>query len=171
MRNTMDNFELYCDDCFDWLERQPDCSIHGVITDPPFAVVEFQESQLEKMARGQGGVWRVPPSLGGHLRSPLPRFTVYSDAELGELCTFFEGFGRALMPKLVPGAHMFVAATTQLSHLVFSSLSRAGLERRGEIVRLVRTLRGGDRPKNAHDELGTLGALPAASRRSGPGQP
>jgi len=156
----MENYELYCEDCFEWLARQPDSSIHGVITDPPFAIVEFHESQLEKMANGSGGVWRIPPRLGGHLRSPLPRFTVYSASELDDLCTFFESFGRALLPKLTPGAHMFIAATTQLSHLVFASLARAGLERRGEIVRLVRTLRGGDRPKNAHEEFPSLSVSP-----------
>jgi site-specific DNA-methyltransferase (adenine-specific) len=36
---------------------------------------------------------------------------------------------------------------------VFHALASGGLERRGEVVRLVRTLRGGDRPKNAHDEF------------------
>jgi DNA modification methylase len=149
----MAHYRLICADCFTWLDRQPDHSFHAVITDPPFAVVEFEEAQLEKRANGSGGVWRIPPRIGGHERSPLPRFTVYSPEQLEELCDYFETFGRRLLPKLVPGAHIFMAATTQLSHLVFASLARAGFERRGEIVRLVRTLRGGDRPKNAHEEF------------------
>ena len=54
------------------------------------------------------------------------------------------------MRVLVPGANVPVASNPLLSHLVAESLSRAGLERRGEIVRLVITMRGGDRPKAAH---------------------
>jgi len=43
---------------------------------PPFGLVEFTPSQLEKMEAGSGGVWRIPPSFDGHQRNPLPRFTV-----------------------------------------------------------------------------------------------
>ena len=32
-------------------------------------------------------------------------------------------------------------------------MMEAGFEKRGEIIRLVQTLRGGDRPKNAHEEF------------------
>jgi site-specific DNA-methyltransferase (adenine-specific) len=32
---TYGNATLYCEDCFDWLERQDDNSIHAVVTDPP----------------------------------------------------------------------------------------------------------------------------------------
>jgi site-specific DNA-methyltransferase (adenine-specific) len=46
-----------------------------------------------------------------------------------------------------------VATNPLLSHLVSAALAGAGLERRGEIIRLVMTMRGGDRPKNAHLEF------------------
>jgi site-specific DNA-methyltransferase (adenine-specific) len=36
----------------------------------------------------------------------------------------------------------------------------AGFEKRGEIIRLVQTLRGGDRPKNAHDEFADVTVMP-----------
>src|SRR6202008_3038788 len=36
----------------------------------------------------------------------------------------------------------------------------AGFEKRGEIVRLVQTLRGGDRPKNAHIEFAGVSVMP-----------
>lgn len=153
MDQIMAHFQLACADCFEWLGQQKDHRFHAVITDPPFAVVEFEEVQLEKMKNGSGGVWRIPPKIGGHKRSPLPRFTVYSQEELDRLSLYFEKFGKALLPKVVPGAHLFIAATTQLSHIVFAAIAKAGFERRGEIVRLVRTLRGGDRPKNAHEEF------------------
>lgn len=160
MEDNSTPYKLIHADSFCWLKEQADHSFHGVITDPPFAVVEFEEAQLQKRASGSGGVWRIPPKIGGHERSPLPRFTVFSDVELEALSAYFEEFGRLLLPKLVPGAHVFVAATTQLSHLVFAAIARSGLERRGEIVRLVRTLRGGDRPKNAHEEFPNICVSP-----------
>lgn len=40
------------------------------------------------------------------------------------------------------------------------ALAQAGLERRGELVRLVMTMRGGDRPKNAHDEFSEVSVMP-----------
>jgi site-specific DNA-methyltransferase (adenine-specific) len=48
---------------------------------------------------------------------------------------------------------VLIASNPLLSYLVSGALANAGLERRGEIVRLVMTMRGGDRPKNAHDEF------------------
>jgi len=43
---------------------------------------------------------------------------------------------------------------------VSSALSDAGLERRGEIIRLVMTMRGGDRPKAAHEEFKDVSVMP-----------
>jgi site-specific DNA-methyltransferase (adenine-specific) len=43
---------------------------------------------------------------------------------------------------------------------VSNALSRSGLERRGEIVRLVMTMRGGDRPKDAHVEFSGVSVMP-----------
>ena len=37
---------------------------------------------------------------------------------------------------------------------------RAGFERRGEIIRLVMTMRGGDRPKAAHEEFPDISVMP-----------
>lgn len=140
-------------DCIQWLRNYAPNSFQAVITDPPFALKEFEDEELEKKARGSGGVWRIPPSFDGHQRAPVPRFTVLSKAEIQTLKTFFFEFGQALLPCMVPGAHIFIAATTQLSHTIFDALDAAGFERRGEIVRLVRTLRGGDRPKNAESKF------------------
>lgn len=48
---------------------------------------------------------------------------------------------------------MFIATNAFVSQLVFGALVESGLEFRGELIRLVRTLRGGDRPKNAETEF------------------
>jgi len=61
--------------------------------------------------------------------------------------------GEALMPVLVPGAHIILAGTPMLQHLVQSGFAEAGFEVRGAIMRLYRGFRGGDRPKNAEAEF------------------
>ena len=41
-----------------------------------------------------------------------------------------------------------------------TAIARAGFERRGEIIRLVMTMRGGDKPKNAHREFPDVSVMP-----------
>lgn len=151
---------LYQADSLDWLRARERNSIHGVVTDPPYGLVEYTNAQQQKLRAGKGGVWRIPPSYDGHTRAPLPRFTTLSSAELESLENFFREFGEVLLPTLVPGAHVLVASNPLVSHLVSYSLGRAGLERRGEIVRLVQTMRGGDRPKNAHKAFPDVSVMP-----------
>jgi len=151
---------LYHADCFDWIGRQEDNTIHAVVTDPPYGLHEYTPEQQAKLRNGKGGVWRIPPSFDGHLRSPLPRFTTLTQAQLAYVGTFFSVWARLLMPKLVPGAHVVVASNPLLSYLVSGALADAGLERRGEVIRLTMTLRGGDRPKSAHDEFPEISVMP-----------
>ncbi|MDP2743785.1 MAG: DNA methyltransferase [Dehalococcoidia bacterium] len=146
--------------CFEWLREQPENSIHAVVTDPPYGLVEYSPQQQEKLYKGKGGVWRIPPAFDGAKRSPLPRFTVLSPRDVDELARFFLNWGRALLPVLVPGANVVIASNPLLSYVVSGALARAGLERRGEIVRLVMTMRGGDRPKHAHEEFSGVSVMP-----------
>jgi site-specific DNA-methyltransferase (adenine-specific) len=60
----------------------------------------------------------------------------------------------------VPGANVVIASNPLLSHIVSGALADAGLERRGEIIRLVMTMRGGDRPKAAHEEFSGVSVMP-----------
>jgi site-specific DNA-methyltransferase (adenine-specific) len=151
---------LYRDDCLAWLGRQAANSIEAVVTDPPYGLVEYSDAEQTKLRQRQGGVWRIPPSFDGASRSPLPRFTVLKPAELDELERFFTVWGRALLRVLVPGANVIVASNPLLSYIVSGALANAGLERRGEIVRLVMTMRGGDRPKAAHVEFSDVSVMP-----------
>jgi site-specific DNA-methyltransferase (adenine-specific) len=73
---------------------------------------------------------------------------------------FFLEWAQLLIPVLVPGANVVVATNPLLSYLVSGALAKAGLERRGEIVRLVMTMRGGDRPKAAHEEFPDISVMP-----------
>lgn len=151
---------LYQADCFDWLASADHRSVHAVVTDPPYGGLEYTDKELHKLRNGRGGVWRIPPSFDGNRRAPLPRFTVLNKDELESLRKFFENFGRALYDVLVPGANVVVASNPLLSHLVMTSLAVSGLEPRGTIVRLVMTMRGGDRPKNAHAEFSDVSVMP-----------
>lgn len=151
---------LYNADCFDWIEAQESNSIHAVVTDPPYGLHEYTPEQQAKLRKGKGGVWRIPPSYDGHTRSPLPRFTTLTPEQLNQLNSFFFIWGRLLLPKLVPGAHIVVASNPLVSYIVSGALADAGLERRGEIVRLTMTMRGGDRPKAAHEEFSEVSVMP-----------
>ena len=154
------NATLIHGDCFEWLANAPTNSIEAVVTDPPYGLVEYSEHEQEKLRKGRGGVWRIPPSFDGNKRSPLPRFTVLSRDDVGELERFFSNWARLLFPVVTPGAHVLVASNPLLSFVVANAVTRAGFERRGEIIRLTMTMRGGDRPKAAHTEFAEISVMP-----------
>jgi site-specific DNA-methyltransferase (adenine-specific) len=156
-------YEIHNMDAFEWLASCPSNSIHAVVTDPPYGLVEYTEEQLTKLKNGKGGVWRIPPSFDGHQRKPLPRFTVLTDGDKASLRRFFLRLAIGLERVLVPGAHVFIATNPLVSHLVYEPFIDAGFEKRGEIIRTVYTLRGGDRPKNAHEEFSEVCVMPKST--------
>jgi site-specific DNA-methyltransferase (adenine-specific) len=141
------------EDAIRWLAAIPEKSIHAVVTDPPYGLVEYQDKDHRKLRKGRGGVWRIPPGFDGARRQPLPRFTVLSRQEMASLHDFFSALAESLNRVLVPGGHVFIASNPLLSTITFHAFQRAGLEKRGELIRLVQTLRGGDRPKGAELEF------------------
>lgn len=153
-------YEILRVDAFDWLADAEPNSIHAVVTDPPYGLIEYTPVQLEKRNNGRGGVWRIPPSFDGCQRRPLPRFTVLRDAEKDALRSFFARLAELLLPALVPGAHVFIATNPLVSYLVYEPFINGGFEKRGEIIRVVHTLRGGDRPKGAHHEFDDVSVMP-----------
>jgi DNA modification methylase len=154
------NATLIHGDCFQWLATAQTNSIEAAVTDPPYGLVEYSEGEQDKLRKGKGGVWRIPPSFDGNRRSPLPRFTVLSRDDITELERFFFSWARLLFPIGVPGAHVIVASNPLLSFVVANAVTRAGFERRGEIIRLTMTMRGGDRPKAAHREFAEVSVMP-----------
>ena len=149
----MAHYELHHADCFEWLLTQSPNTLQGICTDPPFGIVEFLPHEMAKLRKGRGGVWRLPPTIGGSQRNPLPRFTTLSAEERDHVRVYFREFGEAVFPVLVPGAHVFIAGTPMLQHLVQMGMAEAGYEVRGAVMRLYRGFRGGDRPKLAEDEF------------------
>lgn len=157
---ALPDYALYNLDAMAWMEAREPNSIHAIVTDPPYGLKEYSENEKRKLRIGRGGVWRIPPSFDGCKRAPLPRFTVLDEKERKLLRAFFALFATGAMRVLVPGGHIFIATNPLLSHLVYLPLMDAGFEKRGEIIRLVQTLRGGDRPKNAHDEFDGVTVMP-----------
>lgn len=70
------SYQLVQEDCFAWMEHRPSNSVHAIVTDPPYGLKEYTDKEKDKLRRGRGGVWRIPPALDGAIRQPLPRFTV-----------------------------------------------------------------------------------------------
>ena len=128
-------------------------TLHTVFTSTP----ESSRPSSEGVKAGCGASLRLSTAILG---LPLPRFTTLNTKQRSDIKTFFFVWSRLLLPKLVPGANVVVASNPLLSHLVSAALEEAGLERRGEIVRLTMTMRGGDRPKAAHDEFPDISVMP-----------
>lgn len=153
-------YKIHNVDAFEWLQAAPMDSIEAVVTDPPYGLIEYSDKELTKLKNGKGGVWRLPPSFDGSKRMPLPRFTVLTEADQKSLRDFSFRLASLLKCVLVPGGHVFIATNPLISHLVYESFMKSGFEKRGEIIRTVYTLRGGDRPKNAHDEFSGVSVMP-----------
>ncbi len=147
-------------DVFKWLADLPANSIHAVVTDPPYGLVEYDDKNHSKLRKGRGGVWRIPPNFDGANRKPLPRFTVLSKEEILNLHGFFSSVAYGLLRALVPGGHVFIASNPLVSTMTFHAFMESGFEKRGEVIRLVQTLRGGDRPKGAEEDFPDVTVMP-----------
>ena len=141
------HYTIHNTDSLEWLRSQRAHSFHAVVTDPPFGIVEYTAKELNKRRRGRGGIWRLPNAFDGATRRPTPRFTVLDDHDRMGVLAFHLRLAPELFRVLVPGAHVMISSQCLVSHLVAQAFCMAGFEARGQIVRLVSTLRGGDRPK------------------------
>ncbi|HEX3410126.1 MAG TPA: DNA methyltransferase [Stellaceae bacterium] len=160
-RHHLSNYATYIlDDAICWLDSVPEDSLHAIVTDPPYGVLEYEQKNHDKLRSGRGGVWRIPPSFDGAKRRPLPRFTVLSREDLKTLHGFFSALAIRALRALVPGGHVFIASNPLLSSLTFHAFQNAGFEKRGEIIRLVQTLRGGYKPKGAEEDFPEISVMP-----------
>jgi site-specific DNA-methyltransferase (adenine-specific) len=73
---------------------------------------------------------------------------------------FHLGLAPEFFRVLVPGAHVMISSQCLVSHLVAQAFSMAGFEARGQIVRVVKTLRGGDRPKFGDKQYRDVSVIP-----------
>lgn len=145
------------------LARLPPESVHAVVTDPPYSNLEYAPENQRKLREGRGGVWRIPPAFDGSTRKPLPRFTVLTNNDYVAMEGFFGRLADELYRVLVPGGHILLASNPLLCEMAFVPFRRRGFEKRGVITRLVRTLRGGDRPKGAHLEYPDISVMPRSA--------
>lgn len=156
------SYTLINDDCFHWMAERDENNITAIVTDPPYGVKEYSKNELEKKRSGTGGIWRIPPAFDGHERKAVPRFSVINDdpQERRNVYNFFSKWATLALRILVPGGHVFIASTPLLSDVLSLAMRDSGFERRGEIIRTVSTLRGGDRPKGAEVEFAETSVIP-----------
>ncbi|SRR6266568_7626200 len=134
-------------DCFEWLRQRPAHSLNAVCTDPPYGILEFTEKEIAKLRAGRGGVWRLPPKVGGSHRDPLPRFTVLSNEQKHHLRNYFRDWGALLLRVLVPGGHVCVAGHPILQHHVQGAMAEAGFEVRPAIMGCTTAFAAGTGPR------------------------
>src|SRR5664279_5648849 len=127
--------------------------VHLIGDVPPSSVRSYLRlntpALFARMDRAQYSIAGLDESERAPHRTPLkaPENFVYGRATLAHadhlaLDIFFYNWARRLVRVLVPGANVVVASNPLLSFMVAGALSRGGLERRGEIARLVMTMRG-----------------------------
>lgn len=154
-------YRIYNADALEWLRRQRAQSYQAVVTDPPFGLVEYSALELRRRRNGnRGGIWRLPPAFDQWARQPAPRFTVLTDHNRMGLLALHLQLAPELFRVLVPGAHVFISSQCLVSHLVAQAFCMAGFEARGQVVRVVKTFRGGDRPKFGHDVYRGVSVIP-----------
>jgi DNA modification methylase len=153
-------YTIHNADALAWLGTQRANTFHAVVTDPPFGLVEYTALELKKRRKGRGGIWRLPNAFDGAKRQPTPRFTVLSDHDRMGVLAFHLRLAPMLFRVLVPGAHVMLSSQCLVSHLVAQAFCMAGFEARGQIVRTVATLRGGDRPKFGHKRYRDVSVIP-----------
>lgn len=56
-------YELHNADCLEWMAAQKPNTVHAIVTDPPYGFREYTDVEKEKLRKGRGGVWRIPPSF------------------------------------------------------------------------------------------------------------
>jgi DNA modification methylase len=153
-------YDIFNIDAFVWLTERKPSSIHAVVTDPPFGIIEYSAEQLAKKRSGNGGIWRLPQNYDGGVRSPMPRFTVLTATDHKKIAEFHSRLAALLIRVLVPGGTVIMSSQNLLSHMVISGFIANGFELRGQIARIVKTLRGGDRPKGAHEKYQEVSVTP-----------
>ncbi|MGH7381378.1 MAG: DNA-methyltransferase [Candidatus Methylomirabilales bacterium] len=153
-------YTIYNADALQWLRSQRANLFHAVVTDPPFGVVEYTAEELNKRRRGRGGIWRLPKAFDGAKRQPTPRFTVLNDHGRMGLLALHLRLAPELFRILLPGGHVMLSSQCLVSHLVAQAFCMAGFEARGQIIRVVKTLRGGDRPKFGDKQYRDVSVIP-----------
>jgi site-specific DNA-methyltransferase (adenine-specific) len=154
------HYTIFNADAFAWLKLQRANSFQAVVTDPPFGLIEYTPKELNKRRNGSGGIWRLPNAFDGAQRQATPRFTILDDHDRMGVLAFHLRLAPELFRVLTPGAHVLIASQCLIFHLVAQAFCMAGFEARGQIIRVVRTLRGGDRPKFGDKQYSEVSVIP-----------
>ena len=83
-----------------------------------------------------------------------------SSEDTAKQYSFFNAVAFGALRALVPGGHAFVASNPLMSSMTFHAFQEAGFEKRGEVIRLVQTLRGGYKPKGSEEDFPEVSSIP-----------
>lgn len=148
-------------DAMDWLDKAPEESIHAIVTDPPYGLREFEEEHVDSIKAEDGDeVWQTFRYADGSERAVQPCFSTLNDKDRKRIAKFFVEFSKKALRVLKPGGHLIIANHVSLSNLCFPAIEKGGFQFRGTIIRLVCTLRGGDKPPGAQTEFPDCCTLP-----------
>ena len=155
-------YTIYNAETLKWLSLQRANSFHAVQLLTRRSVLwNILQRIFNKRRKGRGGIWRLPHSFGdGVKRQPMPRFTVLNGHDRMGVLAFHLRLAPELFRLLVPGAHVILSSQCLVSHLVTEAFCMAGFEARGQIMRIVKTFRGGDRPKFGDKEYPNVSVIP-----------
>ena len=142
-------------------------AILGVLSESPTSLsVTTIIAEVQKQVRDA-----PPSSVRSYLRLNTPELFVRETRGAYRASRLASNPWQKSLPEIDKKADSFSFQMSELHHddcfawldrqpLVARALSEAGLERRGEIVRLTMTMRGGDRPKGAHEEFHDISVMP-----------
>ena len=159
MKSGKGRYAIERQDALEWLRKRKKESIHAVVTDPPYGIVEYSPKELKKRDKNKG-IWRLPHAYDGYQRTSMPRFTVLRAADYERIRQFHARLSPELFRILVPGGHVLIACHNLFTHLTIEAFVASGFELRGQVARIVKTLRGGDRPKGAHAKFPDVSVSP-----------
>ena len=113
------SIKLYPGDCRNILAEIERCSVHLVVTDPPY----FLDGLDEKWRKGNYDVRRATGTVGG-----LPVGMKFDPAQGAKLQRFMEPVVAELLRVLKPGGFMLMFAAPRLYHRVAMAAEDAGFE-------------------------------------------
>jgi len=139
-------------DVLRWLAELPANSIHAVVTDPPYGMIEYDVKNHAKLRKGRAECGVFHRALTARSEN---RYLVYRADKGGDSQSprVLQLSGLRTTESSRAGRPRFYCFESPAFHDNFHALIESGFEKRGEIIRLVQTLRGGDRPKGAEEEF------------------
>jgi len=60
-KRKLGSYQIVRTEAFEWLRQAKRSSVHAVVTDPPYGLIEYSDPELQKMKNGHGGICAFLP--------------------------------------------------------------------------------------------------------------